>query len=312
MESHARRNWRATAWLLERENPEQYGRRPASSCSAFRFEEALRTVLEAALETAAPEDRAAVYQRINAACEGAFKWAFPTYDPTGRQGTRPARPTPLADAEHLNNIRNGGGLHVPDEVPSMLLRPGRVGAMHPPSTFEAQGPPHAEPGNDPPTKADANGHCAAPVGCVGRPRQPMESANDDGLPLRGDPILRLAVPLTGSEPEVNEAGNSRRVGAVHPPSPLPAQGPHHAEPLEAQPPKAGASPQPTATHIPAFTPRLSYRYPLRTAATLNELDRAARASSITERFLSLLSRPTPSDTTSDSAPSPSSHSARKE
>jgi len=292
LKSHARRHWRASAWLLERQRPEEYGRRPASSCGAFAFEQALRTVLEAALEAAPPEDRAAIFERANAASERAFKTAFPAYDPTGRRAAQHQQPTPLADAENLKDIRNGGGLHIPDEVEPVSLK--WSGSLQ-------------------------------PVGWVDRPRQPItQRAATDGFPLRGEPILPLAneESAVAQEPEalarastapqpVPEPAKQSRVGAVHPPSPLPAQGLPHAEPFGQQASKAGASTHPTPAPPTAFTPRLSHRYPLRVAATANHLDprsiARARANSLIDTFVSLLSPQAQSDTSGDTSLLP--HSA---
>jgi hypothetical protein len=222
MKSHARRHWRATAWLLERERPEQYGRRPASSCSPFRFDQALRTVLEAALEATPAALRDEVYQHVQQACEAAFKNVFPAYGPCGRPLQPAPAQTPLADAQRAKCIRI-----IPDEP------------LWSPSLTEAA--PAALPATPPP---------ASPGPCA-----PSEPA----------PPQRRAAP--GRSPGLK---------------------------------RAAAAP---------FTPRLSHRYPLRAAATLNQLDPAALGDTLTERFLSLLSPPTQGDTTGDSTSAPAPHSA---
>ena len=98
MQSAARTHWRAAAWLLEREDPERYGRRSASSCSPLKFEAALNTVLEAALEATPPQRQAEVYDHVRAACETAFARVFPAYGPCGRLIEPKLPATPLADA----------------------------------------------------------------------------------------------------------------------------------------------------------------------------------------------------------------------
>lgn len=98
MEQAARKHWRAAAWLLERQNPEEYARKPVNTTSAKKVATALRFVQETALEAVPAEFRAALYQHVQAAMEEAFKNCFPTM---GKWETPkfPKLPieTPLAD-----------------------------------------------------------------------------------------------------------------------------------------------------------------------------------------------------------------------
>ncbi len=117
MQSAARTHWRAAAWLLERTKPEDYGRRPASSCSPYQFEEALKVVIDAALRLAPPENRAQVYAELTAASETAFKAVFPNYGPYGRHLVRRLPATPLADEQRLEVLGNPPPhLVVPDRL----------------------------------------------------------------------------------------------------------------------------------------------------------------------------------------------------
>jgi hypothetical protein len=104
MQSAARTHWRAAAWLLEREDPERYGRRPASSCSPRQFNEALRTVLEAALMYAPPAVRSELFDHLERACEAAFQTVFPQIDRWGGRRQPQLPPTPLADQEKQQQI----------------------------------------------------------------------------------------------------------------------------------------------------------------------------------------------------------------
>ena len=123
MQTAARAHWRAAAWLLERQDPEHYAKRPASAARPDQVEAALAFVLEAALETVDPQQRTSAYEHVQAACDHAFKCVFPAYGPWGRSLRPQLPPTPLVDQEQLNQIRNPPKrLQVPDE-PIELLPP---------------------------------------------------------------------------------------------------------------------------------------------------------------------------------------------
>jgi hypothetical protein len=112
MKGHARTHWRAAAWLLERTDPDRYAKRPASSASPEQFEQALVFVLEAALEAIAPDQRAAVYKHVQAACDEAFNCVFPNFGPWDRRRPTSLPATPLADGEHLKRVRDPSGPYV--------------------------------------------------------------------------------------------------------------------------------------------------------------------------------------------------------
>ncbi len=143
MQSAARTHWRAAAWLLERSNPENYGRRSASSCTPFQFDEAMKVVVEAALRLAPPENRAKVYAHLSAAAETAFKAVFPNYGPFGGRLVERLPDTPLTDAEHLEAIRNPPPHSVVPE--GIEASPAAVEAPAPPALQ-----PRALPGGRPP------------------------------------------------------------------------------------------------------------------------------------------------------------------
>jgi hypothetical protein len=127
MQSAARAHWRAAAWLLERTDPETYGRRPRSSASAEQFEAALVTVIEAALEATPPERRGDVYERARAAADQAFGAIFPAHGPWGRRRTALRPPTPLADREQLSRVARlddrRAGQPASDEPPAAPAAP---------------------------------------------------------------------------------------------------------------------------------------------------------------------------------------------
>lgn len=106
MRSASRTNWRAAAWLLERTQPAEYGRRPACSCTPGQFNEALRVIIDAALALLPHEAHAAAYAHLVAASDTAFKAIFPNYGPWGRPLVQRLPATPLADAQELAIHRN--------------------------------------------------------------------------------------------------------------------------------------------------------------------------------------------------------------
>jgi hypothetical protein len=151
MQSAARTHWRAAAWLLERTDPERYAKRPACSASPEQLQAALSLVVEAALEATPPDERTAVYERVEAAAEKAFKCVFPGLGPWGRRRRPTPPPTPLADEQEVNRLRQASidnavpdyeGMERPRRVARPEVRRRAWTSASKPSTTPLQSVPH--------------------------------------------------------------------------------------------------------------------------------------------------------------------------
>jgi hypothetical protein len=99
MRDAARAHWRAAAWMLERADPDRYGKRPASSCSPEKLQAIVNHLIERALEATAPEQRQAVYQHLRPVADQALAAFQPVPQETKRWLQNLAmRPTPLSTA----------------------------------------------------------------------------------------------------------------------------------------------------------------------------------------------------------------------
>jgi hypothetical protein len=146
----ARAHWRAAAWMLERSDPDRYGKRPAKSCSHEKLRDMITYLIELALEAAPREHHQAIYRHMRPAADAACAMLLPDHQESQRW-TRAwvTRPMLLSD-----NVRNTLFLHD-------LASPGEYGAYAP--------PPPASPsrGSEPPDSAECDDHT------------PRESDSDD-------------------------------------------------------------------------------------------------------------------------------------
>jgi hypothetical protein len=109
----ARAHWRAAAWMLERSEPDRYGKRPPHSCSVENLQGIMTQLIELALETTPAEQREAVYGRMRSVADKALD----VLTPDQREGRRwmqalATRATPLSD-DAIGNLE--GGRKEPDD-----------------------------------------------------------------------------------------------------------------------------------------------------------------------------------------------------
>jgi hypothetical protein len=94
----ARAHWRAAAWMLERSDPDRYGKRPPHCCSVENFQGVMIQLIELALEATPADEREAVYRRMRSVADKALD----VLTPDQREGRRwmqalATRATPLSD-----------------------------------------------------------------------------------------------------------------------------------------------------------------------------------------------------------------------
>jgi hypothetical protein len=97
----ARAHWRAAAWLLERTDPERFGKRPPNSCRPEQMMDLASTLIEAALEFVAPAERESLGSRLQAAADETLEAILPpqrkivlaTFRPTTQAPRKSATPS---------------------------------------------------------------------------------------------------------------------------------------------------------------------------------------------------------------------------
>jgi hypothetical protein len=126
----ARSHWRAAAWLLERTDPERFGKRPPNSCRPEQMMELASSLIEAALEFVPPDQRDLVDRHLEAIAEEALEAALPY------QRKKPAAafpPTPHGD----------GNNPIPDWLEQALASEDEAASSEEEADGEASDPPLA-------------------------------------------------------------------------------------------------------------------------------------------------------------------------
>jgi hypothetical protein len=133
MRRAASAHWRAAAWLLERTDPDRYGKRPPNSCRPETLRQMNDWLIETALEATPPEHREAVYRRMRSVADKAFEILMPDQRDARRRlvGSLPERDMPLSAQEWGKTLevvrRDAGGLATvagpPAEDASGVARP---------------------------------------------------------------------------------------------------------------------------------------------------------------------------------------------
>lgn len=164
MQAAAKAHWRAAAWLLERTDPERYGKRPAGACSADQFHKALAAVLEAALEAADPASRRSIYQAAQAVVDDAMRRIFPLQARSHYAPPKGLRRNVLTSEQEMNAYLDeiAAKYQTPEPEPEPVAAPNAEPYPEPVAPARAptsvpNNPPQAQSNGAPPRRQPAPG-----------------------------------------------------------------------------------------------------------------------------------------------------------
>jgi hypothetical protein len=93
----ARTHWRAAAWMLDRSDPDRFGKRPPNCCRPEQMRDLASSLIEAALQFASPEQRELLDRSLQAVADRALEAILPSQR---KSGLAIHRPTPLPNEVH--------------------------------------------------------------------------------------------------------------------------------------------------------------------------------------------------------------------